>query len=88
MAADTLVTFGDTCLPSRYEANSKIFKVDTPVGINYVGMAGTVAHFPALRKAMAALPKSDLKLSSKDEVYDTFLKLHPLLKESFFLQNK
>ena len=88
MAADTLVTFGDTALPQRYEANSKIFKVDTPAGISHVGMAGTVAHFPALRKAMAALPKADLKLSSKDEVYDTFLKLHPLLKETFFLQTK
>ena len=88
MAADTLVTFGDTALPQRFEANRKIFKVDTPAGISYVGMAGTVAHFPALRKAMAALPKADLKLSSKDEVYDTFLKLHPLLKETFFLQTK
>ena len=52
MAADTMVTFGDTRLPNRFEANSKIFKVDTPTGISYVGMAGTVAHFPALRKAM------------------------------------
>lgn len=88
MAADTLVTFGDTALPQRFEANCKIFKVDTPAGISYVGMAGTVAHFPALRKAMATLPKADLKLSSKDDVYDTFLKLHPLLKETFFLQTK
>ena len=88
MAADTLVTFGDTSLPHRFEANSKIFKVDTPQGISYVGMAGTVAHFPALRKAMAALPKEDLKFGSRDEVYDTFLKLHPVLKETFFLQTK
>jgi ATP-dependent protease HslVU (ClpYQ) peptidase subunit len=88
MAADTLVTFGDTRLPHRFEANSKIFKVETPAGISHVGMAGTVAHFPALRKAMLALPKADLKLSSKDEAYDTFLKLHPLLKETFFLQTK
>jgi ATP-dependent protease HslVU (ClpYQ) peptidase subunit len=88
MAADTLVTFGDTRLPHRFEANSKIFKVETPAGISHVGMAGTVAHFPALRKAMLALPKVELKLSSKDEIYDTFLKLHPLLKETFFLQTK
>ena len=88
IAADTLVTFGDTSLPHRFEANSKIFKVDTPQGISYVGMAGTVAHFPALRKAMAALPKEDLKFGSRDEVYDTFLKLHPVLKETFFLQTK
>lgn len=88
IAADTLVTFGDTSLTNRFESNSKIFKVDTTAGISYIGMAGTVAHFPALRKAMAVLPKDQLKLGSRDEVYDTFLKLHPLLKETFFLQTK
>ena len=88
MAADTLVTFGDTSLSHRFESNSKIFKVDTPAGMSYVGMAGTVAHFPALRKAMAALPKEQLKLGSRDEVFDTFIKLHPMLKETFFLQTK
>ena len=88
IAADTLVTFGDTSLPYRYEANSKIFKVDTPQGISYIGMAGTVAHFPALRKAMGVLPKDQLLLGSRDEVFDTFLKLHPLLKDTFFMQTK
>ena len=88
IAADTLVTFGDTSLPHRYEANSKIFKVDTPHGASYIGMAGTVAHFPALRKAMGVLPKEQLLLRSRDEVFDTFLKLHPLLKETYFMQTK
>lgn len=88
IAADTLVTFGDTSLTHRFEDNSKIFRVETPAGGSFIGMAGTVAHFPALRKAMAALPKDQLMLGSKDEVYDTFLKLHPLLKETFFLQTK
>lgn len=88
IAADTLVTFGDTRLTNRFEANSKIFKVETPSGMSYVGMAGTVAHFPALRKAMAALPVEQLKLSSRDDVFDTFIKLHPLLKDSFFMQTK
>ncbi|ABE44586.1 MFS transporter [Polaromonas sp. JS666] len=89
IAADTLVTFGDTSLTHRFEANSKIFKVDAPVvGTSYIGMAGTVAHFPALRKAMSALAKEDLKLGSRDEVFDTFIKLHPLLKDTFFLQTK
>ena len=88
IAADTLVTFGDTSLSHRFEANTKIFKVDTPAGMSYVGMAGTVAHFPVLRKAMAALPKDQLTLGSRDEVFDTFVKLHPILKETFFLQPK
>ena len=88
IAADTLVTFGDTSLSHRFEDNTKIFKVDTPAGMSYVGMAGTVAHFPVLRKAMAALPKDQLKLDSREEVFDTFVKLHPILKETFFLQPK
>ena len=88
IAADSLVTFGDTRLASRYESNSKIIKVDTAVGPTYLGAAGTVAHFPVLSKALNALPKEQLLLGSKDEVFDTFTRLHPLLKETFFLQTK
>ena len=88
IAADTLVTFGDTRLSNRFEVNSKLFKIDTPAGPSYVGIAGTVAHFPVLRKAMLALPKDQLLLGSKDDVFDTFIKLHPLLKDTFFLQTK
>jgi ATP-dependent HslUV protease, peptidase subunit HslV len=84
MAADTLVTFGDTKLSHRYESNSKIFKV----GSSYVGMAGTVAHFPVLRHALTAMPADELKLGNKDEIFATFTKLHAQLKEKFFLQTK
>jgi len=88
IAADTLVTFGDTRLAHRYEANSKLFRLDTPAGPSYIGMAGSVAHFPVLRRAMTSLPKEQVKLNSKDEVFDTFTRLHPMLKETFFLQTK
>jgi ATP-dependent HslUV protease subunit HslV len=88
IAADTLVTFGDTRISHRFEANSKIFKVESAAGLSYVGLAGSTAHFPVLRKAMGALPTKQLRLGSKDEVFDTFTKLHPVLKETFFLQTK
>ncbi len=84
MAADSLVTFGDTRLAHGYEANSKVFRV----GDSWFGMAGTTAHFPVLRKALAALPKDELRLDSRDAVFDTFLKLHPKLKEQYFLNPK
>ena len=84
IAADSLVTFGDTRLPHGYESNDKLFKV----GDSYFGMSGTTAHFPVLRKALAALPKAELRLGTRDEVFDTFLKLHPKLKEQFFLNTK
>ena len=88
IAADTLVTFGDTRLAQRFEDNSKIFRVDTEAGPSYIGMAGTVAHFPVLRKALATMPREILQLGSRDEVFDTFTKLHPYLKDNFFLQTK
>jgi ATP-dependent HslUV protease subunit HslV len=65
IAADTLVTFGDTRLSHRFEANSKLFKVDAVGGTAWVGMAGTVAHFPVLRKAMQALPKEQLQAAQR-----------------------
>ncbi|MBL0422022.1 MFS transporter [Ramlibacter sp. AW1] len=88
IAADTLVTFGDTRLANRYEDNTKIFRIDTDTGPNYIGMAGTVAHFPVLRKALGTMPREILQLGNKDEVFDTFTKLHPYLKDNFFLQTK
>ena len=88
IAADTLVTFGDTRLAHRFEDNTKIFRVETDDGPSYIGMAGTVAHFPVLRKAMGSMPREILRLGSKDEVFDTFTKLHPYLKDNFFLQTK
>ena len=84
IAADTLVTFGDTRLAHGYEANLKLFQV----GDSWIGMAGTSAHFPVLRRALAALAPDELNLYSRDQVFDTFLKLHPKLKENFFLNTK
>lgn len=84
IAADTLVTFGDTRLAHGYEVNEKLF----PAGDSWVGMAGTTAHFPVLRKALGALPADQLRLHSREEVFETFLRLHPLLKEQFFLNTK
>ncbi len=84
IASDSLVTFGDTRLSHGYETNEKVFKV----GENYVGMAGTTAHFPVMRKALAGLETASLKLRTRDEVFETFLKLHPILKESYYLNTK
>ena len=88
IAADTLVTFGDTRLSSRFESNSKIFRLNNAQGTHYIGMAGSVAHFPVLRKAMSSIPADQLLLGNKDEIFDTFTALHPLLKDQFFLQTK
>ena len=84
IASDALVTFGDTRLGHGYEANDKVFRI----GDSWVGMAGTTAHFSVLRKALGSLPADELKLHSRDQLFDTFLKLHPRLKEQYFLNTK
>ncbi len=84
IASDSLVTFGETRLPPGYEANSKMFNV----GGSWVGAVGTTAHMPVLRQALSSLPKEELQLHSRDALFETFVRLHPKLKERFFLNTK
>lgn len=88
MASDSLVTFGDTRLSHRAEANQKLFKVDDAAGQSIFAVAGAAAHFLVLQHALAAQPAEALRFGSKDEIFRTFTLLHPVLKESFFLQTK
>ena len=83
IAADSLVTFGDTRLSQAYEANRKIFQV----GDSYVTLAGTAAHFPVMRKLLTEMGE-ECRLATRDEVFQTFSKVHQILKESYFLNPK
>jgi ATP-dependent HslUV protease subunit HslV len=83
IASDSLVTFGDTRLSSPYEMNRKIFQV----GESYITLAGTAAHFPVMRKLLTDMG-ADCKLGTRDEVFETYSKVHQILKESYFLNTK
>lgn len=83
IASDSLVTFGDTRLGPDYEANRKIIRV----GDTYLGLAGSTAHFVVVERALTELG-TDCKLGSRDEVFTTFQKIHPILKEKFYLNPK
>lgn len=83
IAADSLVTFGDTRLAHGYEQNQKVFQV----GDSWVALAGTTAHFPVMRAVLTDLGE-DCKLCSRDEVFKTFLKVHEKLKEDYFINTK
>jgi len=88
MAADSLVTFGDTRLSFNAEANRKLFMINDAAGQTIFAMAGAAAHYLVLQHALAAQPVEALRFGSKDEVFQTFTRLHPLLKDSFYLQTK
>ncbi|MDB5727264.1 MAG: transporter [Noviherbaspirillum sp.] len=83
IASDSLVTFGDTRLSNAYEANEKIFQIAD----SYIALAGTAAHFPVMRKLLANM-KEECKLGSRDEVFETFSRVHEILKEKYFLNTK
>ena len=83
IATDSLVTFGDTRLSSSYEANNKVFRI----GDSYITLAGTAAHFPVMRKLLTEMGDECL-LGSRDEVFETYSKVHQILKEKYFLNPK
>ena len=82
IASDSLVTFGDTRLSGKYEQNEKLIRI----GDSIIGLAGTTAHFAVMRKLLTEMP--DCQLYSREQVFNTFLKVHAVLKEQFFLNPK
>ena len=84
IASDSLVTFGETRLPHGYEANAKMFNVAG----SWIGAVGTTAHMPVLRQMLGSLPKDELQLDSREGLFETFLRIHPKLKERFFMNTK
>ena len=83
IAADSLVTFGDTRLAHGYEQNAKIFTL----GQSYVALSGTAAHFPVLKKLLIGMGE-ECRLGDREQVFDTFSRVHEILKEKFFLNTK
>lgn len=83
IAADTLTTFGNTRLVAEQDAShDKILQV----GSSYVGVCGSAAHHLVLASLFAKMP--DVRLESKEAIFETFRKLHPVLKEECFLNPK
>jgi ATP-dependent protease HslVU (ClpYQ) peptidase subunit len=84
IASDSLVTFGEMRLPHGYEANAKMFAIAG----SWIGTVGTVAHMPVLQQALGSLTKEELQLHSRQSIFETFLLLHPKLKERYYLNTK
>jgi ATP-dependent protease HslVU (ClpYQ) peptidase subunit len=83
IAADTLTTFGNTRLHASQDAShDKILQI----GDSYVGVCGSAAHHLVLSSLLAKTP--DVQLNSKAAIFETFRKLHPILKEECFLNPK
>lgn len=83
IAADTLTTFGNTRLHARQDAShDKILHI----GDSHIGVCGSAAHHLVLASLLAKI--SPVELNSKQAIFETFRRLHPLLKEECFLNPK
>jgi len=83
IAADSLTTFGDTRLSAQFDKSpEKILRhKDT-----YLGFCGSAAHQLVFESLLAS--HTDLDFAGKTAVFETFRKLHPILKEQHFLNPK
>ena len=83
IAADTLTTFGNTRLHATQDAShDKILHI----GDSFIGVCGSAAHHLVLTSLLLKTP--DVQLNSKAAIFETFRKLHPILKEECFLNPK
>ena len=83
IAADSLTTFGDTRLGRQYKGDhDKILNVAG----SWIGVCGSSAHHLVLISALAKL--EEVRLDTRADVYETFRRLHPILKEHAYLNPK
>jgi len=83
IAAESLTTFGDTRLARQYKGeHDKILHVAG----SWIGLCGSSAHHLVLASALAKI--EDVRLGSRMEVFETFRRLHPILKEHAYLNPK
>lgn len=83
IAGDSQSTFGDTRLSARFDAApDKIFQSHE----SFFAISGSAAHDLVLQGALAR--QKTLNFSSRKEIFESFRKLHPKLKEDFFLKTE
>jgi ATP-dependent HslUV protease, peptidase subunit HslV len=83
IAADSLTTFGDTRLVAAFDKSpDKIVRYHG----TFIGLCGSAAHQLVFENMLAK--QEGLDFSSKEAIFETFRKLHPILKENHFLNPK
>jgi ATP-dependent protease HslVU (ClpYQ) peptidase subunit len=83
IAGDTLTTFGSTRLAATHDAAPE--KLLKHAG-SYFGIAGSAAHQLVLETLLKKHP--EFTFNSREEIYESFRKIHPILKDEAFLNPK
>ena len=84
IAADSLTTFGDLRMGSEYDADSdKILECKGA----YLGIVGSAAHHLVMQ-SIVEQPEVKMDFTSRMSIFESFRKLHPVLKDKYFLNAK
>jgi len=84
IAADSLTSFGDLRMGSEYDAaHDKILRYKE----SYIGIVGSAAHALVMESILND-EDTEIDLSSRLAIFETFRKLHPVLKDKYFLNAK
>jgi len=84
IAADSLTSFGDTKQAAEYIADSdKIIRAD---GF-YMGIVGSAAHQLVL-ESLFRKHADKIDFSSRLNIFDSLNRIHPVLKDEYFLNSK
>ena len=83
IAADSLTTFGTTRLAPAYDRSPEKIVAYRD---SFIGVAGSAAHQLVLENVLARNPNLDLH--GKGAIYESFRRLHPILKDEAFMNPK
>ena len=84
IAADTLTTFGEVKQSSEFDnTHDKIYQHKE----NYFGIVGSAAHHIVIQSLLKKYG-DELKFENQLEIFESFRKLHPILKDEYFLNPK
>jgi ATP-dependent protease HslVU (ClpYQ) peptidase subunit len=84
IAADSMTCFGDTLQPADYDRyHDKVIQA----GESFIGIVGSAAHQLVVETLLTG---GDLEydFSDRRSIFDTLLRMHPVLKERFYLSPK
>ena len=83
IAADSLTTFGTTRLAPAYDRSPhKVVRYQD----SFIGVCGSAAHQLVIENLLGR--NANLDLAGRAAIYETFRKLHPVLKDEAFLNPK
>ncbi len=81
IAADTLTSIGDTKLSAAYDAYHDKIQL---CGDTYLGIVGSAAHSLVVEDIFREA-EFEYDFGSREGIFRTFVKLHSILKEKYFL---